>query len=54
MDVALKFIGRDLLKAKRLILNRQMDSIQVSDSLRIFPILSRLMCLTRKADIVYL
>ncbi|NLP16638.1 MAG: 50S ribosomal protein L25 [Clostridiales bacterium] len=30
VDVALKFIGRDLLKAKRLILNRQMDSIQVS------------------------
>lgn len=30
VDVALKFVGTDFLKAKRLILNRQMDSILVS------------------------
>lgn len=30
VEVALKFLGTDLLKAKRLILNRQMDTILVS------------------------
>lgn len=30
VDVSLKFVGTDLFKAKRLILNRQMDTIQVS------------------------
>jgi large subunit ribosomal protein L25 len=30
VDVALRFVGTDFLKPKRLILNRQMDSIQVA------------------------
>ena len=31
-----KFLGGDLLESKRLILNRQMDTILVSDCLKIF------------------